>query len=248
MCTKQNMQRKVILVSGGSRGLGLFFVQHLLEKGHIVATFARNATKATEQLSLEYEDRFRFTNTDARDYETIERFVKGIFKDFGSIDGLVNNAAIGQDHLLVHAPTDLIRDVLTINIEAPLFLTRIVLKCMLLQEQGGRIVNVSSICGSRGYPGLTVYSAAKGAIDAFTRSLAREVGERGIMVNSIAPGFFESEMSSVLLPQQLETIKRRTPTHQLTVEHQITPLLDILLFEDTNITGQTVFVDGGITI
>jgi 3-oxoacyl-[acyl-carrier protein] reductase len=93
-----------------------------------------------------------------------------------------------------------------------------------------------------------VYSATKGAIEAFTRSLAREVSERRILVNSIAPGFFESDMSSVLLPSQLESIKRRTPTKRLTTEKQIMSVLELLLYRETNITGQTIFVDGGITI
>jgi 3-oxoacyl-[acyl-carrier protein] reductase len=158
----------------------------------------------------------------------------------------VNNAAIGQDHLLAHTAPEIIERIVATNLTAPILLTRLVLKCMLLQETGGRVVNITSICGLRGYTGLTVYSATKGAMDAFTRSLAHEVSGRGILVNAIAPGFFESEMSSVLSPEQLHTIRRRTPSGTLTSDTHLLPLLDVLLFGNTNQTGQTLVVDGGI--
>jgi 3-oxoacyl-[acyl-carrier protein] reductase len=118
---------------------------------------------------------------------------------------------------------------------------------MLLQDHGGRILNVSSICGSKGFTGLTAYSGSKGAMDAFTRSLAQEVSGRGIMVNSIAPGFFESDMSAVLSADQLATIKRRTPTGRLTSDSNLLPVIELLLFSDTNLTGQTITIDGGAT-
>ena len=238
----------VVLLSGGSRGLGLRMVRHLLGKSVAVATFSRRRTDAMDELARTHPARFRFMEADARDYAATSRFIDAIVSDFGTLRALINNAAIGQDHLLVHAPPEMIASIIAINLEAPIMLSRLAVKRMLLQPGGGRIVSVSSICGSRGFQGLTVYSATKGAIDAFTRSLARELGERHIMVNSIAPGFFESEMSSVLAPDQLESIKRRTPSGRLTTDDQILPLLDMLLFEDTNITGQTLFIDGGITI
>jgi len=239
------MSNKLILVSGGSRGLGGHIVEHLLEQGHHVATFARKRTPLVDTLAERFSAAFDFVETDAKDVGALGDFLNRICDNAGGIHALVNNAAIGQDHLLVHTSPDIIRNILSTNIEAPILLTRLVLKKMLLQETGGRIVNISSICGLRGYNGLTVYSATKGAMDAFTRSLAHEVSSRGVLVNSIAPGFFESEMSSVLSHEQLATIKRRTPTQKLTSADQILPILDVLLFGDTNITGQTIVVDGG---
>jgi len=141
----------------------------------------------------------------------------------------------------------MIERIIATNVTAPILLTRLVLKRMLLQSGGVRVLNITSICGLKGYNGLTVYSATKGAMDAFTRSLAHETSGRGILVNAVAPGFFESEMSSVLSPDQLDTIKRRTPTRQLTTDAQLLPVVDLLLFTDTNITGQTIAVDGGVT-
>jgi 3-oxoacyl-[acyl-carrier protein] reductase len=239
--------RKVILVSGGSRGLGLDIVGHLAQAGHVVATFARSLTGELSRLAGRHPGAVRAWACDARDHAAVAARVGELAREFGRIDGLVNNAALGQDHLLAHMPPKLIGEIIAVNVEAPLLLTRIVLRQMLLQDGGGRIVNISSICGSRGFPGLAVYSATKGAMDAFTRALAREVGERGILVNAIAPGFFESEMSAVLSADQLGTIVRRTPTGRLTSTAQILPVLDMLLFHDTNMTGQVLPIDGGAT-
>ncbi len=241
------MNPKVILVSGGSRGLGLHIVSNLLKAGHVVGSFARRRTDKVRELEKLFGPRFHFVESDATDLTVLGKLVADIVAQHGELHGLVNNAAIGQDHLLVHAPPHIIHDIIVTNLEAPIMLTRLVLKQMLLQENGGRIVNISSICGSRGYTGLSVYSATKGAIDAFTRALAHEVSGRGILINSIAPGFFESEMSSVLSAAQLTTIKRRTPTQRLTTDANLIPVIDMLLFSDVNLTGHTIMVDGGMS-
>jgi 3-oxoacyl-[acyl-carrier protein] reductase len=241
------MLRKTIIVSGGSRGLGSHIVEHLLTAGHIVGTFARRATDLTRDFAGRFESSFSFLECDANDTGTLSKWVEAFRERHERIDGLVNNAAIGQDHLLVHTSPEIIHRLISTNLEAPILLTRLVLKHMLLQESGGRIVNISSICGTRGYPGLAVYSATKGAMDAFTRAVAHEVGGRGILVNSVAPGFFESDMSSVLAKEQLSTIKRRTPTSHLTSEKNLMPVIQLLLLGDTNITGQTLIVDGGVS-
>lgn len=247
MNSSSTPSQKLIILSGGSRGLGHHIAEHLLRHGHAVATFARRSTDGCRALAERFGDAFSFTEADACDLPSIRRLVDAAIEKHGAVTGLINNAAIGQDHLLVHASDDVIRKILAVNLEAPILLTRIVLKHMLLQAEGGRILNISSICGIRGYTGLTAYSATKGGMDAFTRSLAHEVGSRKILVNSIAPGFFESEMSSVLSPEQLSTIKRRTPTNQLVNDANLLPLIDLLLFADVNITGQSFVVDGGIS-
>ncbi len=235
---------KVFLVSGGSRGLGLAIVSSYLERGGSVATYARRRTPAVEALLARHAGRFMFVELDAVNLEGMSAFVHDVHARFGRIDFLVHNAAIGQDHLLTHMPPELIRQLIEVNVTAPILLTRLVVKRMLLQGSG-RIVSISSICGTRGFGGLTVYSATKGAMDAFVRSLARELGPRGILVNSLAPGFFASEMSSVLSSEQLETIRRRTPTGRLIDEEELLPVLDVLLLGPAGMTGQTVSVDGG---
>lgn len=236
-----------IIVSGGSRGLGLYMVERLLKNGNKVATFARSRTAAMDALEAKYGDAFHFESLDATDIAGVNAFVARVTEKFGgTLDSVVNNAAIGQDQLLMHTDPDTIRQIVDINIVGPTILTRAAIKRMLLQGSGN-ICNISSICGSRGYAGLSVYAGSKGYLDAMMRALAREVGEAGIFVNCVAPGFFESEMSSVLRPEQLETIKRRTPSGSLSNDENIYKVVDLVISGTTNMQGQVVFVDGGIT-
>jgi len=239
------MTTGAILVSGGSRGLGLEVVRHLLEAGRPVGTFARSRSPAIADLEKRFTSRLTFGEIDAHDSDKVAGFVSTVADRHGGLHGLVNNAAIGQDSLLAHTPPDAIADIVSVNLLAPILLTRLVLKTMLLQESGGRIVTIGSICGHRGHSGLTVYAATKAALEGFTRSLAREVGGRNILVNAIAPGFFESDMSSVLGTGQTDAIRRRTPTGRLSVPSDLLPVLDLLLFAETNLTGQVIAVDGG---
>jgi 3-oxoacyl-[acyl-carrier protein] reductase len=239
-----NTKQDIVIISGGSRGLGLEIVKYCLAQDFLVATFSRKRTPEIDLLKEEYKEQLFFSEVDITDNDSLSCFVKEVAAK-GNIYGLINNAAIGQDHLLANMSVKVITDIININLTSTILLTRLVLKRMMLSNNGGHIINISSICGSRGFTALTVYSATKGAIDAFTRSLAREVGERGIFVNSIAPGFFSSEMSSVLTEDQLETITRRTPTRKLTEPADVISALKFLLTEENNVTGQLVFVDGG---
>jgi 3-oxoacyl-[acyl-carrier protein] reductase len=223
-------------------------VEGFLRAGNRVATFARSETEAMRRLSVEYGENFCFEALDAVDQGGIQEFVASVNRRFGAIDALINNAAIGQDELLVHTSPERIAQIIAINITAPLLLTRLVVRRMLLNPGRNSVVNITSICGSRGYKGLSVYSASKGALDAFTRAMARELGEAGIAFNSVAPGFFASDMSSVLLPEQMETIRHRTPSGELTDEENVLAVVDLLLSAETNIQGQTIKVDGGISI
>lgn len=240
-------QNQSIIVSGGSRGLGLHLVERFLEAGNKVASFARSQTAAVDKLAAKYGDGFFFKPVDAVDATAVTAFVNDVYKRFGGLDSVVNNAAVGQDQLLIHANMETIRQIVDINIVGPTILTRAAIKKMVLQGRGN-ICSISSICGSRGYAGLSVYAGSKGYLDAMTRALAREVGEAGIMVNCVAPGFFESEMSSVLLPEQMDTIRRRTPSGKLSNDENIWHVVDLVVSGKANIQGQVIFVDGGITI
>ncbi len=236
--------KKIVIISGGSRGLGFDMVKFCLDNGFGVATFSRTKSDDITHLENKYNDSLIFGEFDINDSSAMQSFIKEVAK-VGNIHALINNAAIGQDHLLANMSVDVINRIISTNLTSSILLTRLVLKRMMLANNGGRIINISSICGTRGFTALTVYSATKGAMDAFTRSLAREVGERNILVNSIAPGFFSSEMSAVLTDEQLGTIVRRTPTGRLTEPKDVVAALNFLLIEESNITGQTIYVDGG---
>jgi len=237
----------VVLVSGGSRGLGLAIVTDLLAAGIKVAAFARTVTPELTELAAKYPDHLYAGSADINDTPAVQAFVKNVESALGPVDGLVNNAAIGQDSLHVHTSPERLEEIIQTNLTAPLVLTRFVLRRMLAKGLKGRIVNVTSICAQRGYPGLVAYSATKGGMDAATRSLARELGGR-VLANAVAPGFFASEMSAVLGQTQLDQIVRRTPTGHLTEPDDVIPVVRMLLLENTNINGQVLVIDGAASI
>lgn len=236
-----------VLVSGGSRGLGLAMVTDILDRGAKVTAFARTVTPELHALADEHPDRVHVAAADITDQAGLTALIKESSSRLGPIDALVNNAAAGQDSLHVHTSSDRIAQIVDTNLTAPLLLTRQVMRHMMAKGIRGRIVMITSICAQRGYAGLVAYSATKGGLDAATRTLAREMHGR-MMVNAIAPGFFASEMSSVLGQTQLDAITRRTPSGRLVEPDNVVPLCRMLLFDDTNINGQVLVVDGGGSI
>ena len=238
---------QTVLVSGASRGLGLAIVENLLDNGVQVAAFARTVTPELKALAEKYPATTCFGSVDINDVQAVRSFVTEVEGRLGGIDGLVNNAAIGQDSLHVHTAPERIAAIIETNLTAPLVLTRHVLRRMLARSGRGRVVSITSICGQRGYPGLVAYSATKGGMDAATRSLAREFGGR-VLANAVAPGFFASEMSAVLGQTQLDQILRRTPSGLLTSPEDVVPVVRQLLLEHTNINGQSIVVDGAASI
>jgi 3-oxoacyl-[acyl-carrier protein] reductase len=237
----------VVVVSGGSRGLGLSIVQDVLDRGAKVAAFARTVTPELEALAAEHPDRVLAASVDGTDAKAVNAFLKEAEAHLGPIDALVNNAAMGQDSLHIHTSPDQIARIIETNLTAPLVLARAVLRRIMAKGGRGRIVMITSVCAQRGYSGLVAYSATKGGLDAAMRTLAREMHGRAL-VNSVAPGFFASEMSSVLGQTQLDTITRRTPSGRLVEPDNITPVVSMLLFDDTNINGQVLTIDGGGSI
>lgn len=233
---------KHVLISGGSRGLGLEIVHQLLREGYHVWTFARKATEDVENLNGAVG--FHFAEIDITDTETVKNFANQI----PQIYAVINNSAIAVDGILASLPEVEIDKMMDVNLTAPIKMTRYALRKMLKNEDGGRIINISSITGIRGYNGLSVYSATKAGLDGFTRSLAREVGRKGITVNSIAPGYMETDLSAGLSGDQLAQITKRTPIGRLTTLDEVAEsVLYLLSPAAASITGQTIVIDGGIT-
>ena len=237
----------VVLVSGGSRGLGLATVHELLKQNYRVATFSRSSSEPIEALRNEFGDRLWTSNGDMSDPESLKLVVDAVENEFGPIYGLVNNAGIAFDGVLAGMAPGNIEQLITVNLTGALLLTRVVLRRMILRK-GGSIVNISSIIGLRGYSGLAAYSATKAGLDGISRALARELGSRQIRVNSLAPGYLETEMTHGLDDCQREQIVRRTPLGRLGCPSDVVPVILFLLSPESGfVTGQTLVVDGGIT-
>ncbi len=231
---------KSILVSGASRGLGLAICNDLC-KDNKVTGFARTKLTATnENTSWNF-----LSGIDASDQNTWGP----INERLGETDVLINNVGIAHDGLLATQGVGEIKSVIDVNLTSILILTKMYVRQRLKSKQPGVIVNVSSIIGIRGYSGLAAYSASKGGLDAMTRALAREMGSKGFRINSVLPGYFESDLSKSLTEKQKLQIENRTPLGRLATYSDIVPVIRFLSLDDSSfMTGQSIVVDGGITV
>ena len=238
----------VALVTGGSRGLGAELVSGLLARRYAVATLSRAKTAFIEQLLRRSRKRdFCWSAVDACDSNALRGFVAEVADRFGRIDVLVNNLGMPVDGVLPTMRTQDICEAVQVNLTSALVLSQACSRVMLRQG-GGSIVNISSVNAVRGHAGVAVYSATKAGLDGLTRSLARELGPRNIRVNSVAPGYFESEMVRGLTEEQKQRILHRTPLGRLARAEDVANAVYFLLSEQASfITGQVLVVDGGIT-
>jgi 3-oxoacyl-[acyl-carrier protein] reductase len=245
-------QRRHVIVTGGSRGLGAHMIENLLADGYRISTCSRKMSANIERLLAhpEFGGRFFWGACEVGNGDQVDAFVDAAVSWAGEdgLWGLVNNAGIAQAGILASFPNVETDKILTVNLGGAIQAARAASKYLLKNDGGGRIVNISSIIGSRGYNGLAAYSASKAGMDGLTRALARELGRRRITVNSVAPGYVATEMSSTLSPSQLAQIVNRTPLGHLATEEDITAAVRFFLSDAARmITGQTLLVDGGVS-
>lgn len=240
-----------VVVTGGSRGIGLGIVQRLATAGYRVIAVARSDSEEFAQARADIEashpGSLRFFPLDLAEIEKVPGFIAQVRKDNGPIYGLVNNAGISYEGTLAMMPTAQMERLVRVNVLSPIVLTKYAVRAMM-SEGGGRIVNVSSIMAFTGYSGLSVYGATKSSLIGFTRSLAREVGRAGINVNSVAPGFVDTQLTQGLKAEQRDRVIRRSALRRMAEVGDVADTVEFLLSDKArNITGTVITVDAGST-
>ncbi len=239
-----------VMITGGSRGLGLAMARELARDGYRVIAVARSLTAdltaARESLDSG-SGAIEFRPCDLSDLDQIAPLVRSVRQEFGPIFGLINNAGLGTSGLLSTMRDQEVQRLVQLNTVSPILLSKYVVRSMMAQRDG-RIINLASIVASTGYSGLSVYSATKASLIGFTRSLAREVGQLGITVNALAPGFVATEMTHELDESQRAKIARRSALHRMPEPIDVARSAQFLLSEaGRNITGTTITIDAGNT-
>ena len=236
------MNNQVVFISGASRGIGRAIAIHFAQMGFKVVGASRNI--------FEFEDSYSGNLIPIKLDITCRESVKNCFELLKQKDLLptilVNNAGITSDQLFLRMKDEDWDDVLATNLTGTFNVTKVFIKNMI-KNKYGRIVNISSISGLMGNPGQVNYSSAKAGLGGFTKSLAKEVGSRGITVNSVAPGFIETDMTSFLTDEAKSLLIKDIPLQRMGDVKDISELVAFLASDDASyITGQTISVDGGL--
>lgn len=244
-------ENKVALITGATRGIGKEIALELAENGFDIAVNCRKKEDALEELKKEIEKngvRCEFVEADVADFEQCEAMVKDTIEKFGRIDVLVNNAGITRDGLIMRMKKEDFESVIDVNLTGTFNVTRNVIPYMIKQKSG-RIISLSSVVGVAGNAGQTNYSASKAGIIGFTKSLAKEVASRNILVNAVAPGFIDTDMTKVLSDTVKEGIHSQIPLKRMGTPREVAKVIKFLASEDSSyITGQVINIDGGMVM
>ena len=244
--TTQDLSGKIALVTGASRGIGAAIADTLAQAGATVigtATSESGAAAIGERLA-QWGGQGRALN--AAEEGSIESLIAEIEKEFGKVDILVNNAGITRDNLLMRMKEEEWDEIMQVNLKSVFRASKAVLRGMM-KQRSGRVINITSVVGAMGNAGQANYAAAKAGLIGFSKSLAREVGSRGITVNCVAPGFIDTDMTRALPEEQRAFFESQTALGRL---GDVQDIADTVLFLASDqakyITGQTLHVNGGM--
>ena len=246
---QRELEGKVALVTGASRGLGRAIAIKLAELGASVAINYTSSGGHAASLAKQIKETggvAMLLKANVSDAEAVKVMTRKIVSSWGKIDILVNNAGITRDNLLARMRDDAWDEVLNVNLRGPYLCTKFALRSMM-EQNWGRIINIASLAGIVGNMGQANYSASKGGLIAFTKSVAREVGPLNITVNAIAPGFIVTGMTDKLPEERKKDILARIPLQRFGQPEDVTDLVAFLAGERAGyITAQVIAVDGGV--
>ena len=235
-------ESKKILITGASRGIGRDIALNSKEKGYKVL----GTSTTNEGVSSLKENGIHGLQLDLNDKKSVESFNGLLTQEHSDITVLVNNAGITRDNIVLRMSEEEWTDVLNVNLHGAFKVTKTVLKFML-KKRWGRILNITSTSASTGNRGQSNYAAAKAGIEAFSKSVAKEVGSRGITVNAIAPGYIQTDMTEVISENVKEEILSQIPLSRFGKPEEISQLVDFLISDEASyITGQTIHINGGL--
>jgi len=237
---------KVILVTGANRGIGLNILQRLDLDGYTVIGTSRSDDGANLISQQIKNSDGKGLKMDVTDQESINLAMNRIQESYGTVYGLVNNAGITEDNLLMRMSDEQWLSVIETNLTSLYRVTKSLDKDMMKARQG-RIINVGSIVGVMGNAGQSNYSASKSGLLGFTKSLARELSSRNINVNSISPGFIDTDMTKALSDEQIDNLTKNIPLGRIAESSEVSSVVSFLLSEDSSyITGENINVNGGL--
>ena len=242
---------RVAVVTGGGRGIGRAVAVRLANEGANVAISYRSNDTAAEEVAEEVKvagAECEIFKGDVASPEDVDALFKGVGEVLGPVEILVNNAGLTRDNLMMRMKESEFDEVLGTNLKGTYLCTRAALRPMI-RARWGRIVNVSSVVGLVGNAGQANYAASKAGIIGFTKSVAREVAQRGITANVVAPGYVETELTSSLSEEVKDQIRGQVPAGRFAEAQEVAEVVAFLAGEGAGyITGQTVAVDGGMTM
>lgn len=243
------MEKKIIIVTGTSRGIGKEIAKTLAKEGHtVIANYNKSekeAQKLKEELKKENKE-IEIYKADISKEEEIKKMVEYTIKKYKKIDILINNAGIDKIQLSTEVTKKDWDEIINTNLYGTFYITQQVTKNMI-QNKKGKVINISSIWGQIGASMEVVYSISKAGVDGLTKALAKELGPSGIQVNSIAPGFIQTEMNAEYNKKELEEIKYEIPLQKLGECEDIARCIKWLI-EDKYVTGQIIAINGGWSI
>ena len=241
--------KKVALITGGTRGIGKAIAIKFAKNGYnLVLNYVSDRTNLEELENefKEYNIEVLFIKTDVSNFEDCENMAKQAIARFEKIDVLVNNAGITKDSLLLRMTPEYFEKVININLKGTFNVTKSIVPYMM-KKRTGKIVNISSVVGVSGNAGQCNYAASKAGIIGFTKSIAKELASRNILANCVAPGFIDTDMTSVLSDSVKENINAQIPLKRMGSSEEIANSVYFLAGEEnTYITGQVINVDGGM--